>query len=590
MKDLAIFIPLQKADAAQRLVYGCFDETPDRAREVFDYATSKPNFERWSDNLFKASGGKSYGNVRAQHDPKRAAGLLKSIEFDDENKRIEFCAHIVDDQEWAKVEAGVYTGFSPGGRYAKRWQDGDLKRYTADVAELSIVDVPCNPAAGFMMVKADGTEEEVEFVIAKAYEPGNEATKARALEMAKSENPEADEADLKNLQKNYVGKARSDLIAEKADEELAELAKADAAAEDSTAEGDASNVASEGEGEQAPDRAAALDAALSKADAVLADEDTTPTRLATLAAVISGETLAKAAPLTDLPFVIPSAEAIELIGADLSKSIEAVKAIRTAAEPILAKGLYSITEVACSLQSFAWIAQDVAWEAAMERDGSSLPQQAVNLVNALKAFLIALVEEEVAEMLSRIQVETAGDVALVLDAAGDGTIVMELANKIVDLVKADTALMEKAGARNSKADADRIQSIHDSAMELGASCPDATAEKAHTLEEENDTLRKSIDKALPAIEKLTETVEELKSSNAEMAEQIGKLSGQPVMRKGVAFSIDKSEDNGGALSKADNDPEPGSLEAVRALPDGRERSRALIDAAEAARVRTRTPA
>lgn len=31
---LAMFIPLQKADAAQRLVYGWFDETPDRAGEV----------------------------------------------------------------------------------------------------------------------------------------------------------------------------------------------------------------------------------------------------------------------------------------------------------------------------------------------------------------------------------------------------------------------------------------------------------------------------------------------------------------------------------------------------------------------------
>jgi hypothetical protein len=61
-----------------------------------------------------------------------------------------------------------------------------------------------------MLTKADGSEEEVEFVIAKAYEPGNEATKARALEMAKAANPDADEAELKNLQKNYVGKARAD--------------------------------------------------------------------------------------------------------------------------------------------------------------------------------------------------------------------------------------------------------------------------------------------------------------------------------------------------------------------------------------------
>lgn len=579
MKDLAIFIPLQKADAAQRLVYGSFDETPDRAKEVFDYLTSKPNFQAWSDGMHKASGGKSYGNIRAQHDPKRAAGLLKSISFDDEAKRIDFCAHIVDDQEWAKVEAGVYTGFSPGGRYSKRWRDGDVTRYTADVAELSIVDVPCNPNAGFMLVKADGSEEEIEFTIAKAYEPGNDATKERALEMAKAANPDSDEGELKNLAKNYVASARAALIAEKADEELAELAKA------APAQGEENAPAHEG-GEGAPsDRTAALDAALSKVDAVLGAEDEPASRIATLAAIISGDRLAKAA--ADFPFIIPSQEAVDLIGADLAKSLEAVELIRQAAKPKLEKGLYSISEVACSLQSFAWIAQDVAWEAAMERDGSTLPQQAVNLVNALKAFLIALVEEEVAEMLSRIQIETAGDVALVLDAAGDGTIIMELANQIVDLVKADSALMEKAGARNSKADADRIQSIHDNAMELGASCPDASAEKAHKLEGENDALRKSVDRALPALEKLTETVEELKKSNAEMASQIEKLSGEPVMKKGVAFSIDKGED-GQPLEKSA--PDPDSLEAIIAMPPGPQKRAALNAHAEQASIRSRANA
>src|SRR5579875_2669396 len=114
---LTMFVPLAKADAAQRLVYGSIDETPDRAGEVMDYATAKPAFEAWSETMHKASGGKSFGNIRAQHDLKKAAGKLTDIAFDDDAKRISFVAHIVDDQEWAKVEAGVYTGFSPGGSY-----------------------------------------------------------------------------------------------------------------------------------------------------------------------------------------------------------------------------------------------------------------------------------------------------------------------------------------------------------------------------------------------------------------------------------------------------------------------------------------
>jgi len=157
-----MFIPLLKVDAARRLVYGSIDETPDRAAEVFDYASSKPQFQKWSSDISKASGGKSFGNVRAMHG-NVAAGLLKSIHFDDAAKRIDFEAHIVDDGEWEKCQTGVYTGFSPGGSYVKRWKDGDLTRYTAKPSEISIVDLPCIPSAGFTLVKADGIEEQVLF-------------------------------------------------------------------------------------------------------------------------------------------------------------------------------------------------------------------------------------------------------------------------------------------------------------------------------------------------------------------------------------------------------------------------------------------
>jgi hypothetical protein len=549
-----MFIPLLKVDAAQRLVYGSFDETPDRAREICDYATAKTAFQEWSEGMHKASGGKSYGNIRGQHNPKIAAGLLKSIEFDDDAKRIDFCAKIVDDQEWLKVEEGVYTGFSPGGSYAKRWLD-------------------------FMLTKADGSEEEVQFVIGKAYEPGNDATKARALEMAKAANPDADEGALKNLQKNYVGKARADLIAEKAEAELIKAAGGPDE-DDHTGEGPVESDA------ETVDRAAALDAALTKAGEVLNTEEQPATRLATMAAAVSGVALVKAA--TDLPFMLPTADAVALIGADLAKSLAAVAMIDAKTKP-LAKGMYSITDVACSLNSFSWIAQDVCCEERFEGDtGSPLPQQAIDIVNALKAFLIALIEEEVSEMLERTKSDLA-DVIDVVIVEEDDTVVMELANKIIDLVKADEAIMAKAGARNSRADSTRIQAIHDNATELGASCPDASADKALKLEEENGRLTKSIDGALPAIDKLTETVEGLKKSNADLAAQVEKLSGEPVMKKGKAFSIDKEEDTGGDLNKT-LEPEPGSIESILVLPAGPERQRALDNYAVQARNTSRNPA
>ncbi len=166
MTELQMFIPLTKVDAAARLVYGVVTaETPDRGAEICDYASTKPYYQRWSAQFRKASGGKSLGNLRAMHG-KVAAGRLEEIHFNDEAKQIEICAKIVDDGEWSKVEAGVYTGFSQGGAYVKRWPDENdptLTRYTASPNEISLVDLPCLPNATFTMIKVGGAVETMTF-------------------------------------------------------------------------------------------------------------------------------------------------------------------------------------------------------------------------------------------------------------------------------------------------------------------------------------------------------------------------------------------------------------------------------------------
>jgi hypothetical protein len=160
--QLQLFIPLRKADAAQRMVYGyATAEAPDKAGEICDYASTKPYYEQWSADCAKASGGRSFGNLRAMHG-KVAAGKISSIAFNDEAKRIEIAARIVDDDEWRKIEEGVYTGFSQGGAYVKRWPDPEqpeFTRYTACPSEISLVDLPCLPQASFELVKADGVSE-----------------------------------------------------------------------------------------------------------------------------------------------------------------------------------------------------------------------------------------------------------------------------------------------------------------------------------------------------------------------------------------------------------------------------------------------
>ena len=160
MSDLQIFIPITKVDAAQRLVYGIVTaEIEDRAGEICDYDTTKPYYEKWSEEIAKSTGGKSLGNLRAMHGSV-AAGKITSLNFNDADRQIEVCAKIVDDAEWRKVREGVYTGFSQGGAYVRRWtDDSGLQRYTAQPLEVSLVDLPCLPQARFEMIKSDGSRE-----------------------------------------------------------------------------------------------------------------------------------------------------------------------------------------------------------------------------------------------------------------------------------------------------------------------------------------------------------------------------------------------------------------------------------------------
>ena len=192
MTPLDLFLPLAKVDLDQRIVTGVATaEQPDRAGEICDYASSKPYFEKWSSGALAASRGKSMGAVRAMHG-KVAAGKLTDIAFDDDAKRVVVAAKIVDDDEWNKVLEGVYTGFSQGGRYVKRWTDPEtgLTRYTADPQEISLVDLPCLPDATFEVVK-DGVVEKRAFARRPAAppDPAEPTPSAKAAEPGEAPTP-----------------------------------------------------------------------------------------------------------------------------------------------------------------------------------------------------------------------------------------------------------------------------------------------------------------------------------------------------------------------------------------------------------------
>jgi hypothetical protein len=197
MHDMNLFIPITKIDAGRRLVYGVVTaEAPDGAGEVCDYASTKPHYQKWSQKFAQTTDGRSFGNLRAMHGTV-AAGKLIEIAFNDAEKRIEICGKVVDDAEWQKVEEGVYTGFSQGGRYLKRWPDPDepkLTRYTAEPMEVSLVDHPCLPEATFAVIKADGSTELRKF---KMGEPSAAEAIAQALGKIGARHSKADKQRIK---------------------------------------------------------------------------------------------------------------------------------------------------------------------------------------------------------------------------------------------------------------------------------------------------------------------------------------------------------------------------------------------------------
>jgi hypothetical protein len=185
MPDNTMFLPITKVDEERHEIWGWGAlEQPDAVDEIMDYNSSKPYFMDWSSAAQKRSGGRSLGNLRAMHQT-RVAGKLIDFRPDDKTLGFFVGAKIVDDGEWQKVKEGVYTGFSIGGSYVKRWPDGThpgLIRYTAKPSELSIVDAPCIPGATFQLTKADGVQQ-VEFQpggggLALTWEPEEELEKA----------------------------------------------------------------------------------------------------------------------------------------------------------------------------------------------------------------------------------------------------------------------------------------------------------------------------------------------------------------------------------------------------------------------------
>jgi len=156
------FFRLTKIDPFSGLCSGvCAAEEVDRDKECLDYNGSKAYFVSWSNSVYKDSKGRSYGNIRFQHDDKRPVGVLVApLSFDDAAKTISVQAKIVEPEARELLASGTMTGFSIGGEYvAKTPMANGVTKYIARPNEISIVDRPCMPSCVFSVVKKDGSTE-----------------------------------------------------------------------------------------------------------------------------------------------------------------------------------------------------------------------------------------------------------------------------------------------------------------------------------------------------------------------------------------------------------------------------------------------
>lgn len=162
-RNTHMYVPLMRIDAAKREVWGqATAEVPDSYGTIFGYYPEA--WKTWR------------GNIREQHDPKKAVGKRIDLDFNDQERAVYVGSRISRGapDTWLKVEDDVLSGYSASvipdpefGPDPKKWPTKEyngkkypyLPRYS--VAELSLVDNPACPGCNIQIVRADGFATDV---------------------------------------------------------------------------------------------------------------------------------------------------------------------------------------------------------------------------------------------------------------------------------------------------------------------------------------------------------------------------------------------------------------------------------------------
>lgn len=148
--NITRFVDIKKIDDDQRMVYGWASTGDlDKDGEIIEPAA----FEKSLPDYLK------FPTIREMHQPK-PIGITKETRME-KNRGLFIAAKIVDSEAWMKVKEGVYRAFSIGGRVKNRI-DNVIKEL--ELIEISLVDVPANPAAVITLFKGDKTDNiHIEF-------------------------------------------------------------------------------------------------------------------------------------------------------------------------------------------------------------------------------------------------------------------------------------------------------------------------------------------------------------------------------------------------------------------------------------------
>ena len=162
-ENLSISMPLVRIDATKRMVWGqATAEIPDSYGTIFGYYPDA--WKQWR------------GNIREQHDPKKAVGKRVDLECNDLERAVYVGSRVSRGAQdtWMKIEDDVLSGYSVSiipdaefGRDPAGWPKKEyngkqypyLPRYS--IAELSLVDSPACPGCEIQIIRADGIATDV---------------------------------------------------------------------------------------------------------------------------------------------------------------------------------------------------------------------------------------------------------------------------------------------------------------------------------------------------------------------------------------------------------------------------------------------